>query len=193
MEFNTIVKKRKSVRAFKKKKPDWRSVLEAIDLANQGPFAGNNNHLRFLIVEDDKIIDEIAALCEQKWIKQVKLVVLVCSDDTHLEALYGERGRIYGRQQAGAAIQTFLLALTNLGINSCWIGAYSDELVRGKLNIPQHIQIEAIVPLGFEDGNVKKPRKKELERTLYWESWENVKRPTIFREEAEDYRPGRLS
>ncbi|MBU0466448.1 MAG: nitroreductase family protein [Nanoarchaeota archaeon] len=191
MELAHVVRKRKSVRSFKNKKPSWKDILEAIDLTLQGPFAGNHNHLRFLIVENMGLIKEIAKLCEQNWIKEAKMLIVVCSDDTHLEKVYGERGLVYSRQQAGAAIQTLLLGLTSLGIDSCWVGAYSDELIKEKMNVPQHVQIEAIVPVGFEQGREKKAEKKPLERSLYWEKWGQDRKKGLFEEEGEDYRPGR--
>lgn len=187
MELEKIIKKRKSVRNFKSKTPSWKDILYAIDLANQGPFAGNQNNLRYVIVEDISTIKNLAQLCEQSWIANSKLLIVVCSDDTFLENMYGERGRVYSRQQAGAAIQTILLALTNRGIDSCWVGAYSDELIREKLKIPQHIQIEAIIPTGFESGKTKKPAKKDIERCLSWEVWTKNRRPSLFETSEEDY------
>src|SRR3989338_8403061 len=130
MEFSKVVKKRKSVNAFSGKKASWKDVLEAIDDAIQGPFAGNHNNMRFLIVEDSEMIKELAGLCEQNWISESGLLVVVCSDDTHLENIYGERGGIYSRQQAGAAIQTLLLKLVDLGLSACWVGAYSDKDIK---------------------------------------------------------------
>src|SRR3989338_7125543 len=189
MEFERVVKKRKSVRNFKSKTPSWKDVLYAIDLANQGPFADNQNHLRYVIIENPSTIKSLAHLCEQTWIANTKMLIVVCSNDTFLENLYGERGRIYSRQQAGAAIQTLMLALTEKNINSCWVGSYSDELVREKLKIPQHIQIEAIIPLCFEAGKAKKPAKKSLERCLSWETWTQDHRPSMFEENLEDYTP----
>ena len=100
---------------------------------------------------------------------------MVCSDDTHLENLYGERGRVYSRQQAGAAIQTFLLKLVDLGLSACWVGSYSDKLIRELLKIPEDIQVEAIIPVGYEKGRIGRRKKKELENSLRWELW-NVKR-----------------
>ena len=189
MEFEKVVRKRKSVHNFKSKRSSWKMIIDAIDLANQGPFAGNHNHLRYLIVEEPATIKKIASLCEQTWIASSKLLVVLCSDDTHLENLYGERGRVYSRQQAGAAIQTLMLALTNEGVDSCWVGSYSDELVKEKLKIPHHIQLEAIIPTGFRSRNEKKPAKKSLERSLNWETWGKSRRPTLFEEDTEDYRP----
>ncbi len=186
MEFDSVVRKRKSSRAFGKKRPSWKAVLDAVDAANQGPFAGNHNNLKFLILEDSNTIKAVAELCEQSWIGNAPIVVLVCSDDTHLEDLYGERGRVYSRQQAGAVVQTFMLKLTDLGLSSCWVGAYSDELLKEKLKIPQHIQIEAIIPTGFGNDKQKKPKKKTLEDSLYWENWGQSRRPSLFEEDLSD-------
>ena len=184
-----MVKKRKSVRRFKSKRPPWKDILYAIDLANQGPFAGNHNHIKYLIIEDPITIKKLASSCEQDWVENSKLLIVLCSDDTHLENLYGERGRVYSRQQAGAAAQTLMLALTNVGIDSCWVGSYSDELVREKLGIPSHIQIEAIISTGFESGKEKKPAKRPLDTSLNWEKWGQSRRSTLFEEDTDDYHP----
>src|SRR3989344_4872194 len=185
MEFDEVVKQRRSARGFTKKRANWKDVMYAIDSAIQGPFAGNHNNLKFLIVEEPGMIRTIAAFCEQHWIDSASTIVLVCSDETNLENIYGERGRVYSRQQAGAAIQTFLLKLADLGLGSCWVGAYNDEMLRAKLNIPLNILIEAVVPVGYAIGGEKK-EKKALENVLYWEKWGDGKRPSIFQESKED-------
>jgi len=184
MEFDSVVKKRKSVRSFLAKKPSWKTVLEAIDAANQSPFAGNMNNLKFLIIEEKETIKKLAKFAEQHWIPQAGIVVLVCSDETPLENKYGERGRVYSRQQAGSAIQAFLLKLTDISLSACWVGAYADELVKESLKIPQHIQIEAIIPIGYENkkSSEAKLEKKELENVIYWGHWNNDMRPSLFKE-----------
>ena len=191
MEFDIVIKKRRSVKEFKSKKASWKLILEAIDTALQGPFAGNHNFLKFLITEDPETIKFIAHQCDQIWISQVETLVLVLSDDKHLENIYGDRGRIYSRQQAGAAIQTMLLKLVDLGLSSCWIGSYDDDSIRNKLKIPEDIQIEAILPIGYEDAKktTEKKPKKSLDTVLFWEKWNQKRRPSIFEEGVEDYRP----
>ncbi len=186
MEFDSVIKKRHSVRSFTNKKVSWKIALDAIEAANQCPFAGNNNNLKFLIIENKETIKKISELAEQPWISKSNLLVVVCSDDRNLENLYGERGRVYSRQQAGAAIQTILLKLASLDLSSCWVGSYTDTTFKKILNIPPHIQIEAIIPIGYEDkSHPEKPRKKHLENVLYWEKWGDKKRPTSLRESYE--------
>jgi len=116
---------------------------------------------------------------------------LVLSDDAQLEDIYGERGRVYSRQQAGAAIQTMLLKITDIGLAACWVGSYNDETIKQRLKIPEHVQIEVILPIGYENTKIKsdKKEKKELDTSLYWEKWDQKKRPALFDEGKIDYNP----
>jgi nitroreductase len=190
MDFDTVIRKRKSERKFTNKKVDFRYLMDAIEAALQGPYAENHNNLKFLIVEDKKKIIEIAEHCEQDWIKTAPAMIVVCSDDAHLENLYGPRGRVYSRQAAGSAIHVLMLKFADLKIGSCWVGSYSDKGVRKVLNAPDNIQIEAVVPVGFSDDNSKKSKKSSLEKSIYWEKWRQGRKPTSFEESLEDYEQG---
>lgn len=168
------------MRSFKSKKASWKLVLEAIDAANQGPFADNRNTLKFLIIEEPKTIEKVAELAGQLWMNEASVIAIICSDDSNLENMHGERGKKYARQQAGAAISTFLLKLTDLGLASCWVGAFTDEQLKQALKIPSHIEVEAIIPIGYEKAKSPARRKKSLENALSWESWGTSKRPSLF-------------
>jgi len=182
MDFDKVIEERHSVRSFKPKKVNFADILEAVDSAIKGPFAGNLNNLQFLIVENSKTITLLAKHTNQSWVNESPVLVLICSDDTHLENQYGERGKDYSRQQAGAAINTFILKLADLGIDSCWVGSFDFEIVKEILKIPQNIHIEAMIPAGYEKGKTKKPRKQNLENVLNWETWNNGLRPPLFNE-----------
>ena len=182
MNFDKVIEKRRSVKSFKDKRVSWKLILEAIDAAIHGPFANNHNNLMFIIVENADTIKKIAEAADQDWINDAGVVVAVCSNIEPLEQLYNERGRIYARQQAGAAIETFLLKAVDLGLAGCWVGSYDDEKLRAILNIPNEIQIEAIIPAGYEAGKTSGKRKRDLDTVIYWEVWEQRKRPTIFKE-----------
>lgn len=191
MDLDTAIEKRHSSRSFKSKKASWKSVMEAIDSANQAPFSDNRNNLKFIILENEKTISKIAEFAEQIWINEASILVIVCSNDSNLENMHGDRGRIYSRQQAGAAIQNLLLKLTDLGLNSCWVGSYKDEFIKQLLKIPMHIQIEAVIPVGYESKKPEKKRKQSLDNILYWEKWDEKKRPA-FIQEGKDPNPQSL-
>lgn len=182
MEFDTLIAKRRSVRSFKRKQASWRDIVEAIDTARNIPLAGNDPTIRFLVTLDEETIEKLADFADQTWINEASIVIVVCSDDSMLEKQYGERGRIYSRQQAGAAIQTLLLKLVDLGLATCWVGAYDDHKIRRLLDIPEKIQIEAIIPIGYEKLAPSKKYKRSLKGVTFWEKWNQSEIPSFFKE-----------
>src|SRR3989338_4827207 len=159
MDLDLVIEKRQSVRSFKSKKVDWKRIMDAIHAANHVPFADNRNHLKFLVIESKEKIAKIAEFSEQVWISEAPVIIVICSNDKNLEEMHGERGRVYSRQQAGAAINNILLKITDLGLSSCWVGSYPDELIKQYLSMPQNIQIEAILPIGHSAEKKAKKRK----------------------------------
>lgn len=182
MKLLEAIEKRRSIRKFKDKMVKWSLVLEAIDAASKAPLAGNVNSLRFIIVTDQDTKNELATYTDQAWISQADTIVVACSDDATLEQLYNERGPIYARQQVGAAIQNFLLRITDLGLGACWIGAYLDRGVKEVLEIPEKINVEAIIPIGYPDEKPHPVRKEALESRIYWDKWNVKKKPTLARD-----------
>lgn len=173
MKTHEAIEKRISIRDFSNKSVKFGQVLEAIDAANKAPFAGNINNLKFIIIEDKKNKNNISEFCQQYWMSDAQWIVLVCSESKKLEQLYQDRGQIYGKQQAGAAIQNFLLSITDQGLGACWIGAFSEREIKSKFKIPEEWEIEAILPIGHPKIKPqKKARKNELEGKIFWEQWD---------------------
>lgn len=175
MDFDKVVEKRHSVRKFAKKKPSWKDIAEAINAARLAPLAGNIPSLKFLVVTEKEEIRKIADAANQDWIKFTDIVVAVCSDDKNLVLSYGERGKKYAKQQAGAAIENFILKLEDLGLSTCWVGAFYDEEMKKVLKVPHDIDIEAVLPIGYEDKKekAKKRPKPDLSEIVFWEKWGN--------------------
>lgn len=188
MEFDQVIDRRRSARSFTGKPVTHRQILAAVDAARRCPFAGNRNHINFIIVEDPDRIKALAELSDQLWIAEAPMVVVVIADELHLENMYGERGRIYSRQQAGAVIHTLILKLTDLGVSSCWVGAYNDAAIKSKLGIPGDFIVEALVPAGYEryeKGKTVHAPKKSVASMIYWEVYDRSRRPHLLIEKKD--------
>ncbi|MEM3113431.1 MAG: nitroreductase family protein [Candidatus Pacearchaeota archaeon] len=171
MEFDSIVRKRRSVRKFKSKKPDWRDIIKAVDSALKIPLAGNIPCIKYIIIDDSEKINKIKESCQQDFISKVHYLVVVCSDDKDVIRSYGEKGRDYVKQQVGASIHHFLLKLTDLGLSGCWVGFFIEDHIKGTLKIPDNINVEAVIPLGYSDDKTGMKRKPNLDRSLYFNEY----------------------
>ena len=175
MDLDKAIKSRKSVRKFSSKKPDWREIIECIDAARFAPMSGNNYTLKFIIIDDSKTIKKLASAAQQAFISQAQYVVVVCTNSSRTTNAYGEKGKVYCRQQAGAAIQNFLLKIQEKGLATCWIGYFVENLIKQAVKIPENIDVEAIFPIGYEYKKSKSKNKIDLDRILYFGEYGNSK------------------
>ncbi|HTY44086.1 MAG TPA: nitroreductase family protein, partial [Patescibacteria group bacterium] len=106
-------------------------------------------------------------------IAQAKYVVVVCSILGKVTNLYEKQGEIYARQQAGAAIENFLLKIMDLKLSSCWVGYFSENNIKELLKIPEDVRVEAVLPIGYEFEKSRKRTKIELENILFFDKYGN--------------------
>ena len=182
MDLDKAIHSRRSVKKFKNKKPDWRDIIEAIDSARYAPMAGNNYSLKFILVDDKEKIIKIADSAQQDFIKKVDFLVVVCSKPSRTINSYGEKGKIYFRQQAGAAIENFLLSIQDRGLATCWIGHFVEDEIKRVLEIPEDVHVEAFFPIGYEFSKPKTKRVPiDLDKVLYFNKYKNRKMKPVKR------------
>jgi len=175
MEFNRLIKKRASIIRFSSKKPKISQIIEAVDAANLAPSPGNLPILRYTIIENPDKIFEIADACQQPFVAEAPFLVVVCSVAKNVERAYDKRASRYIKHHVGAAVENFLLKVTDMGLASCWIGAFADNLVREIVGVKDDAEVEVILPVGYQPSYYKTKQKHKLgayER-IYFESYGN--------------------
>jgi nitroreductase len=175
MELNEVLEKRASVRKYSDKKIKIEEIIDLIFAANLAPSPGNLAILHYIITEDPKKIKIIADACQQSFIADSPFLVVFCSNPAKSEIMYEEQSPKYVKHHVGAAIENFLLAVTNKGYASCWIGAFSELIIKETLNIPDSIEVEAICPVAYEHktSKTKQRTKPKLDYRIYFEKWNN--------------------
>jgi len=174
MQFQDVIEKRQSRRRYADKKVDWKYIAQVLEAGRLAPAAGNFPTVRFIVLSDKDKLNKLAEAAGQDFIAKASWLIVVCSDNKRIYNAYSERGLRYSRQQAGAAIENMLLKITDLGLASCWIGAFDDEAIKNLLAIPQEIEVEAMVPVAYGTkfiGEVKRTKLK-LNDIVYFDRWE---------------------
>lgn len=185
MDLDKTIHSRRSVKKFSSKKPDWRDIIEAIDSARYAPMAGNNYSLKFILVDDKNKILKIAESAQQDFIKKVNFLVVFCSKPSRTTNAYGKKGEVYFRQQAGAAIENFLLSIQDHGLSTCWIGHFVENEVKRTLEIPEDVHVEALFPIGYEFSKPKTKKEPiDLDNILYFNKYKNKKMKPVKRFDA---------
>ena len=153
MEFDEVLKNRRSIREFKKKKISESNLLEIADAGRYAPSAGNLQNWKFLILTKklDKLFDD--------FVSNASAVIVVINDKENIIREYENQGEFFSQQSCGAAIQNMLLKATDLGIGSCWVGSFEDKNLRANCNIDEKEEIVALVALGYSDEEAEFERR----------------------------------
>ena len=179
MQLDEAIKGRKSAKKFSSKKPDWREIIECIDAARFAPLAGGIPTLKFILISDKEKINAIAEASQQDFISKAHYVVVVVSNPNLTVKSFGSRGEIYARQQAGAAMQNFLLSIESKKLAACWVGHFNEKQIKRELKIPDNVNLEAVIPVGYEFKKEKPGRKPNFDSMLHFEKYGNKKMKPI--------------
>ncbi len=174
MDVLGLMKKRRSVRKYSSKKISKEVLYSILEAGRWAPCAGNIQDTRFVVVRDFKKKREIANAClEQEWIDEANALVVVCSESENVKKHYPKKGEIYSLQNAAAAIENMIITATAYGISSCWVGAFSENELRDILQIPEEVNISAVLTLGYSESVPLPTNRPEKNSIMFFEKWKN--------------------
>ena len=112
----------------------------------------NGQPWHFIVVQEKETLRQMGALARTgPYIAQAPLAIVVGMTDSP-----------YAVSDASRAIQSMILTAWSQGVGSNWVGFHHLENVKPLLNIPDTVEVLAIVPFGYpaaEIGVGKKQRK----------------------------------
>ena len=78
-------------------------------------------------------------------------------------------------QSLGAAMQNLLLAAHAKGLGACWFCApgFCKETVRKVLKIPDEVEPQALILMGYPDEQPPAPPKKMLKDYCFKNEWQH--------------------
>ena len=189
MHLAEAVAARRSVRAFLDR-PVPRGIIErAVSLAVQAPAPHHSQPWRFALVENTEGKERLARDMGAAWrddltrdgvaedeigsilgkshalLAATPLLVVCCADKTRAHAYPDDRRaraeHTLFAHSMGAALQTFMMALAEEGVASCWISApaFCGGTVATTLRLPEQVEPQALVLVGYASaGYEPRPR-----------------------------------
>lgn len=173
MEFDTVVRRRGMVRAFRPAPVAEEKIRKLLDHAWRAPSAGFTQPLELVLVRDPAIKRALVdAAWGQEWAGAAPVVLVVCSDARRSGARYGERGiRRYSIIDAAFAGMLILLTAVNEGLGACFVGAFDDDRVRQVLGVPAHVLPVALIPIGYPAERPPRYRRRPLDSQVHLDHW----------------------
>ena len=143
--------------------PSDQIVEQLLKAAMEAPSSGNLQSRFVYVVKDDDLRRKFAKLSlDQDFIHQAPLALVFCADQ-RIEGRYGKRGQeLYSVLDCAAAIENLMLLAVELGLGTCWVGAFEEEKLSELLKIPPHLRPISIITLGYPDESPEPPERQSL-------------------------------
>lgn len=170
-QFYELVCKRYSCRNFDAQHPvDDALVRAVIETAQLAPSACNRQPWRFVAVRNENA--RAVMLAKSRPSFNDAPVLLVCLGD-HSQAWHRTAdNKDHTNIDVAIAVEHICLAAAALDMATCWVCSFDVDAVRQTLNLPEHLEPVALIPLGFADPEAPQPAKirKPVDDILSWEA-----------------------
>lgn len=146
MDFLTLAKERYSCRYFSDKKVEQEKINKILEAARLAPTGRNSQSQRILVLTDETELGKLSGCTSYGW--NAPLVMIICYDKN--ECWHRDIDDFDGGAQDICIVTThMMLEVTDLGLGSTWVGAFDPFKAREIYNIPENLEVAAILPIGY--------------------------------------------
>ncbi|NJD76331.1 MAG: nitroreductase [Candidatus Methanoperedens sp.] len=169
MDVLKAIKSRRSIRAYDSREVEEDKLVRILESGRLSPSASNRQERRFVVIRDAmtrKLLSEAAR--NQGFVAEAPVVIAACSVESEYVMSCGQPA--YPIDTA-IAVDHMTLAAVQDGLGTCWIGAFDEKKVKKILNIPDHVRVVALLPLGYPSATPRPTPRKSLDEIVKWEKW----------------------
>ncbi|OAA90093.1 nitroreductase family protein [Clostridium coskatii] len=156
-----LLKKRRSIRKYTNEKVSDEKILNLIQAALFSPTSKNSKSCEFIIVKDKNLLSKLSNFKPgASFLKNADLGIIVMGNSLLSDVWI---------EDASIAASNIHLLSQEIDLGSCWIqvrnrnyneNTSSEEYIRNLFNVPENINILAVISVGFP-GEQKDPLTEE--------------------------------
>jgi len=157
MTFDEIVRKRRSIRAYKNTPVERDTLLSVLEAGRLAPSARNRQDWHFTVVLNHELRTRLAQACNgQSMVAQAPAaIVMWCGKEDTMSCKQSA-----ATVDCSIALSFMILKAEELGLGTCWLGAFNAGAVSKVLDLPAGAVVVAVTPLGYPDESpAARPRK----------------------------------
>lgn len=169
MDFMELAEYRYSVRTYKPDPVPDDLLARVLEAARLAPTADNRQPFRLIVIHTAGRAGELRRIYNRDWFVQAPLIVGIVT--VPAEAWVRSDGKNYADVDAAIVMDHLILAATEAGLGTCWIGAFNVSATREVLGLPPDVEPLAFTPLGFPAEEPGFKRRRRLDELVRYDRW----------------------
>ncbi len=165
------IQKRKSARSYEATPVSKETLGVVLEAGRLAPSAKNIQPWHFIVVTDKNRRKALSKGVYAKFLGEVPAVIVLCGDQEASPDWYVVDVALAG--------ENMVLAATNEGLGTCWVGSFDEKDIQNQLGIPANMRVVALMAVGYakEKESIARrilslvQRRKTLTEITSWEMY----------------------
>ena len=169
MNVMEAIKTRRSVRSYQDRPVEEEKLQQVLEAGRLAPSSANRQEWRFVVVRDAGTrMNLMSAAKNQPFVGQAPVIIACCAEtDQHVMTC----GEMCYSIDVAIAVDHMTLAAWELGLGTCWIGAFYADQVREILGIPEEVPVVELLALGYPEKVPSPTGRLPMEEIVHWDRW----------------------
>mgnify|MGYP001051885043 FL=1 len=170
MTFVDLAAQRYSLRKFSEKDVEEEKILQLFEVARLAPSAVNYQPFHFIVITDPALKARVAEGYSREWFSRAPVVIVACAD--HETSWKRRDGKDHADIDVAIAVDHLTLAAVELGLGTCWVCAFDAAHVHSVLELPEHLEVVTMIPLGYPlDDSRPLKKRREVSELVSWNGY----------------------
>lgn len=166
-----LIEKRKSIRSYKPQDVEEEKLNYILKAFRKAPSAKNLQPWKLIIVKNKKKISDLSIACNnQTFLSEAPILIVACAKEDEAYGVMGGYMNSYPIDIA-LALEHLILAATEKGLGTCWIGAFKEKLVKDLLDVPANVRVVAITPVGYPAMEGRTRGRKPISKIVCYDKY----------------------
>lgn len=167
--FLDLARERRSIRRYRPDPVPDADLEKILEAGRMAPSAANRQPWHFVVVRDADRRRALAQAYPRDWFAAAPVMLVVCVEPAR--AWRRSDGKSYADVDGAIAMDHITLCAADLGLGTCWIGAFDPAKVRAALGLPENVEPLAMTPVGYPADEGKPKERKALQEVVHRETW----------------------
>jgi nitroreductase len=164
-----LIRARGSIRSYRDKPIPKQVLVDILEGARMAQSAANRQPWEFIVVTDPAIKKKLVQAAGNQSFVGEAAAVIVCLANPQESASVGPfEGFLI---DLAIAIENMALTAWDLGIGSCWIGAYNEGKVKELLDVPRNLRVMSLLTLGYPDERPGPKYRKDMDEIVHYQKY----------------------
>jgi len=162
MDVEEAIRTRRSIRKWSDRPLDKDTIIGLMDSVRLAPSGHNGQQWELIVVTDRDRLDQLVPICnDQRHVGEAGAFMFIVTDPsakwTHVDP--------------AIAMDHLTLRAREMGLGTCWIGAFNELRMREFLGIPEEKIAVIGMTLGYPGDDPEPRGRRSLDDLVHWENY----------------------